>query len=61
MLLGNLEFGCHHVSPMSVVIGILLQSIAWYNRVQQQRPRLVLGWVTVSVCQFLVIVLRIKL
>ena len=41
----------------SVVIGILLQSTARYNGVKQHQPRLVLGWVTVLVCQFLLIVL----
>ena len=46
---------------MSVVIGILLQSTACYNWVKQQRPQLVPGWVTVSVCQFLVIVLQLRL
>ena len=38
---------------MSVVIGILLQSTAFDNRVKQRQPQLVLGWVIVSVCQFL--------
>ena len=35
-------------TSLSVVIGILLQSTARYNRVKQHRPWLVLGWVTIS-------------
>ena len=42
----------------SEVIGILQRSTAWYSRVEQRRPRLVLTWVTVLVCQFLLIVFR---
>ena len=45
----------------SVVIGILLQSTAWYTGVKQHWPRLLLGWVTVLVCQFLLIVLQMRL
>ena len=45
----------------SVVIGILLQSSAWYNRIKQRWPQLVLVWVTEVVCQFLVIVLWMRL
>ena len=44
-----------------MVIGILLQSTAWYSRVNQCQPPLVLGWVTVLVCQFLLIILRMRL
>ena len=36
-----------------MVIDILLQSTAWFNKVKQHWPWLVLGWVTVLVCQFL--------
>ena len=43
---------------LSMVIGILLQSTVCSNLVKQRQPRLVLGRVTVSVCEFLVIVLR---
>ena len=43
---------------MSMFIGILLRPTARYNQVKQYRPRLVLGWVTVLVCQYLLIVLR---
>ena len=46
---------------MSVVIGILIKSTEWYNRVKQRRSRLVLGCVIVSVCQFLMIVLQMRL
>ena len=46
---------------ISVVIRILLQSTAWYTWVKQHRPRLLLGWVTVLVCEFVLIVLRIRL
>ena len=45
----------------TVVIGILLKSTALYTGVKQHRPRLILGWVSILVCQFLVIVLRIRL
>ena len=34
---------------------------AWYNGVKQHRPWLGLGWVTVLVCQFLLIVLWMRL
>ena len=44
-----------------MVIGILLRSTAWYTLVKQHRPQLVLGWVTILVCQFLLIVLRMRL
>ena len=44
---------------MLVVIGILLQSTSRCNRVKQHW--LVLGWMTVLVCQFLLIVLRMRL
>ena len=40
---------------MSVVIGILLQSAAWYTGVKQHWPRFVLGWATINICQFLLI------
>ena len=40
---------------------ILLQSTAWYTGVKQHQPRLLLGCVTVLVCQFLLIVLRMRL
>ena len=46
---------------ISVVIGILLQSTARYEQVEQHRPRFVLGWVTVLVFQFLLIVLPMRL
>ena len=45
----------------SVVIGILLQSTAWCTGVKQHRPWFVLRWVTVIVCQILLIILRMKL
>ena len=35
---------------LSVVIGILLQSTAWYTGVKQHQPQVLLGWVTVLVC-----------
>ena len=43
-----------------VVIGILLKSTAWYTGVKQHQPRLV-GWMTVLVCKFMLIVLRMRL
>ena len=45
---------------MSVVISILLQSTTWYIGINQHWPRCVLGWVTVLVCQFLLIVLQMR-
>ena len=48
-------------SAALVVIGILVRSTARYDGVQQQRPWLVHGCVTVLVCQFLLIVLRMRL
>ena len=44
----------HATLKIQEVIGILIRSAAWYNQVKQQRARLVLGWVTVFACQFLV-------
>ena len=41
-----------------VLFGILLQSTAQYAGVKQHRPWFLLGWVTVALCQFLLIVLR---
>ena len=35
---------------MSVVIGMLLRSPAWYNEVKQHQPRFVLGLVIVLAC-----------
>ena len=49
------------LSNHSVVIGKLLRSTALYNGVKQRRPRLVLERMTVSICQFLLIVLRMRL
>ena len=51
----------HSNTTLSVFIGILLQSTAWYTEVKQHWPRFVLGWVTVLVCQFLLIVLLMRL
>ena len=48
-------------SKWSVIIGIMIRSAAWYNWVKQRRPRLVLGWMTVVICKFLVIVFWIRL
>ena len=42
-------------------ISILIQSAAWQNRVKQQRLQLVLRWVIILVCQFLVIVFQMRL
>ena len=47
--------------PVSVAIGIPLQPPALCAEVKQHRPWSVLGWVTVVVCQFLLIVLRMTL
>ena len=49
-----------NISYKSVVIGILLQPTALYAGVKQLRPWFVLGWVTILVCQFLLIVLRMR-
>ena len=49
------------IFPMSVVIGILLQSNIWYTGVKQYHPRFELGLVTVLVCEFLLLVLMIRL
>ena len=48
-------------SIQSVAFGILLLSTILCSGVKQHRPWSVLGWVTVSVCQFLLIVLRMRL
>ena len=49
------------VYAQTVVISIPLQSTATCNRVKQWRHWLVLRWVTVSVCQILVLVLHMIL
>ena len=36
-------------------------STAWYTRVKQHRPQVLLGWVTILVCQFLLIVRWMRL
>ena len=46
---------------LSMIICILLQSTVWFNRVKQRQPRLVLGRVIVSVCEFLVMVVQLRL
>ena len=46
---------------MTVVIGILLWLTAWCNGVKQHWPRLVLGWMTLSVRPYLLIVLWMRL
>ena len=46
---------------MSVFIGILPRSTDLYNRDMQRQLRLVLEWVTILVCQFLWIVLQMRL
>ena len=45
---------------VSVAIGIPLQPPAYCDEVKQLRPWSVLGWVTVVVCQVLLIVLRMR-
>ena len=45
---------------MSVAIGIPLLPPTLYAGVKHHRPWSVLGWVTVLVCQFLLIVLRMR-
>ena len=47
--------------PPHVAIGIPLLPPTLYAGVKQHRPWSVLGWVTVVVCQFLLIVLRMRL
>ena len=42
-------------------IGIQLHPTAWNNRAKQHQPRFVHGWMTLLVCQFLLIVLRMSL
>ena len=49
------------ISFLSVDIGILIRSAAWYNRIKQRRSWLVFGWVTVLVCQFLVMIFSMRL
>ena len=46
---------------MLVVIGILLRPTARYNGVKQHRPWFLLGWVTILVCQFLLVFLWMRL
>ena len=56
----NLEIKASgNIEHWSVFIGILLQSTAWYAGVKQHQPQFVLGWMTIIVCQFLLIILRI--
>ena len=43
-----------------IVIGILLRSTARYSWVEHHQPQLVFGWVTVLVCQFLVVGFGLK-
>ena len=45
----------YHLKKKSVIIGIQLQSTTQYAGVKQHWPWFVLGWVTVLVCQFLLI------
>ena len=44
-----------------LVDGILIQSAAGYNCVKQRQSRLVLWWVTILICQFLVMVFWMRL
>ena len=54
---GHIEI--EKVKGHTVVIGILIRSAV--GTVKQLLARLVFGWVTVLVCQFLVIVFRVRL
>ena len=62
ILLAWMQDGCWKWlnTSMSVVNSILPQLTACFTGVEQHRPQFVLGWVTVIVCQFLLIVFRMR-